>query len=262
MFSPLDKFILQLHICLPNTLFLRIQNFYNRTELSERTCSFRASFSPVAYLGLSQKCKSRRCSRTSLTNHSSGRTASPMGWRASAGSQGQVWWQHFLHSSKDNSGEQKKKRMVLCNKFITTKIYHLLSVFRVLEPTGRKERWWPSTVRRAMAAVTYICVSWTGAILAWALSLRLTALRDKDKAHKPLRWGSFPTERHRDRKTKLKAAQTESRTGYLITVQSLIWLGCTWLVMVLKHMQGTDGGTRTTFCGQHLPVSCSWLSWW
>lgn len=23
---------------------------------------------------------------------------------------------------------------------------------------------------------------------------------------------------------------------------------------------GTVGGTRTTFCGWHLPVSCSWLS--
>lgn len=31
MFSPLDNFILQLHICLPNTLFLRIQKCYSRT---------------------------------------------------------------------------------------------------------------------------------------------------------------------------------------------------------------------------------------
>lgn len=52
------------------------------------------------------------------------------------------------------------------SKFSTTEIYHLLSLFCVLEPTGRKDRWWPSTVRRAMAAVTYICVSCAGAILA------------------------------------------------------------------------------------------------
>lgn len=56
--------------------------------------------------------------------------------------------------------------MVLSSKFSTTEIYHLLSLFCVLEPTGRKERWWPSTVRKAMAAVTYICVSCAGAILA------------------------------------------------------------------------------------------------
>lgn len=42
-------------------------------------------------------------------------------------------------------------------------------------------------VRRAVAAVTYIWVSWAGAILPWALSLRLTALRDRDKAHRLLR---------------------------------------------------------------------------
>lgn len=99
--------------------------------------------------------------------------------------------------------------MVLCSKFDTTEVYHLLSLFCVLEPTGRKERWWPSTVRRAVAAVTYICVSCAGAILAWALSLRLTALRDRDKAHKLLRWGRFPVERHREPNTTFKSYQTE-----------------------------------------------------
>lgn len=42
-------------------------------------------------------------------------------------------------------------------------------------------------LRKAIAAVTYIWVSWAGAILSWALSLRLMALRDRDKAHRLLR---------------------------------------------------------------------------
>lgn len=90
----------------------------------------------------------------------------------------------------------------MCSKFHTTEVDYLLSFLCVLEPTGRKERWWPSTERRAVAAVTYICVSCVGAILACALSLRLTALRDRDKAHQLLRWGRFPTERHRQTSTK------------------------------------------------------------
>lgn len=65
-------------------------------------------FFPAAYLGLSERCISHRYSRISLTNHSSGRTACPTGWRASAGSRAQVWCQRFHHSSKDNSGNKNR----------------------------------------------------------------------------------------------------------------------------------------------------------
>lgn len=41
--------------------------------------------------------------------------------------------------------------------------------------------------------------------MLWALSLRLTALIDRDRAHRPLRWGSFPTQREREK------FQTEDR---------------------------------------------------
>lgn len=171
-------------------------------KLCEMNFSIKSSGFPAAYLGFSETCISHRYSQTSLTNHSSGRTAYPTGWRASAGSRGLVWCQHSLHSSKDNS--VGRKRMVLCSKFHKTEVHHLLSFLCVLEPTGSMERWCPSTVLRAVAAVTYICVSCAGAILACALSLRLTALRDRDKAHKLLRWGRFPMERRRKTSTKFK----------------------------------------------------------
>lgn len=118
----------------------RIFRICDCQQLRETNCSFKASFFPVAYLGLSEKCISRRCSRTSLTNHSSGRIAYPVGWRASAGSQGLVWWQHFLHSSKDNSGDKKKRKWcrVVNSAQLKYIIFWVCSVFWNLQVGKRR----------------------------------------------------------------------------------------------------------------------------
>lgn len=156
------------------------------------------------YLGLSQRYTPLHRSQASLTNHSSGKTASPKGWRASAGSQGLSWsligWPHSQHNSTGNPADN------VINTFMClfvkggmwTQMGEILRKGPRKRLTERQERWWPSTVRRAVAAVTYIWASWVGGILPMALSLRLTALRDRDKAHKLLRWGSLPKERQRE----------------------------------------------------------------
>lgn len=103
----------------------------------------------IAYLGLSEKCIPRRCSQTSPTNRNSGRTAYPMGWRASVGSQGSAWsligWPHSLHNSIDNPGTEEKMLMME-RKLIQGKD---ISEIKLLSPlhvcTSAQKAYWYST---------------------------------------------------------------------------------------------------------------------
>lgn len=67
----------------------------------------------LTYLGLFEKCTHRRCSLTSQTNHSSGRTAGLEGWRASAGSLGSAWcptgWLYSLNNSTGNPERERER---------------------------------------------------------------------------------------------------------------------------------------------------------
>lgn len=60
----------------------------------------------MTYQDLSERWTRHRCSLTSPTNRNSGRTACPMGWKASGGSRGCAWsrigWPHAPRNSAGN----------------------------------------------------------------------------------------------------------------------------------------------------------------
>ena len=107
--------VMSLSCVTKNVLYLVLEQIWHKSKNIRSETDHVPTRSFPTYLGLSEKCTLRRCSRTSLTNHNSGRTACPMGWKASAGSQGSALsltgWPHSRHNSTDNpAGQTQEKR--------------------------------------------------------------------------------------------------------------------------------------------------------